>query len=1467
MNISYKTSIYTGSTLIIEISSSIFCGVLFFFIITKYQDYILFLSHYLCFQETVLYNKLQSLLLRALSDKNKEFKDTIFFSILERHRMKCCNFNCKCHSYIKFIVHYYNDFQIPFESYKFNKKATIKRRSTRIMMMNSGATTFEKRGMLNSKKNITVVSKEEKEEENLKSLLNLKGEEQKLTFEKITFGIIRLEVEAILAKYPKNAKIRIFYANLSCFFLDNIYKSLYELMKIFIQNQNFMIQYEIFSLKMSIEKKMQKELYESIKVHKDLSMETILLFNNLTNQILDLINSTSLVVIQFWEEILGFSHSSNELNGNDHYSFPRKRLKNNQAIYKYAVQISKNMTKMNSIFKQLRQNQNFFNRIVYKLYAEFLNLVICNEEQGKEIINYLNNRAINIEIKEHDNTMIFSNGKINMDEVGACVISGDLKQLGNILHYNLQFGNIFKYEQKELKLEKINKICPSYISNYHNEFILRYLETGKSHIIGKNKLMFGLRSDGLLVLIVLFVKIVPNLENSVRFIGLVKKVSKSHPLWRIPQNVFESSEENSFECSEINNKQKNSKYVSYILTNEAGKVFGITKNAVKLYGIPLNVLLPPNSPGTIHTNANAHNNTGDEKENSSILLVKENKLLDIKTILHDLNFDNLEQWKNLQKISGIDMMIETGKLKNYYNDFIESLQNSNSLLLKELKHFNANHAFEKQKVNVKLTEILFNNSTMKIKMFKIIKILNKNKIFRHNYMNLNYKHLDSPERTQRRRMKKLQSFKSTSSFQKDKSSQMDDETMMKKQQNNKIKNSLNKFSLPYQITLFCITYIVLLLLILSVSITEYLLTRNYILDLRKFIEMYKGIHQRNFYLILITQNFRMKTLIDNEIISDSYNTFTQNKLDYDMDLLLEIINKIKNSIDTLDSDIDQLHNNEDIVIYSLNKNFEVTNTKDKFSFLFNQYLAKINFCSKEIEKLELPSKNNIFYHNKLFNSGQTANDLTKELFYILENYSFSLRNTIEIAINTLQQKLKSKSTFHSSTRNIICYLPFVFIVISFVIYIFLLGKITDYKISILKVFYVVNKKYGYEIITKCNMFLEYTSNFTKYTKFDIDVVMKELGTNSKDEISDRKLLNSNDEKVSLNSHALLMNAQKNKNAMLFWEREEREKQNDAEEKIIGEKVSNELIESKKELKKKMLMVIIEIIFLFVVFIVYFAITFSFNYSFDNGIVDTMDYIYLFTNRGWVFSNFIFFYREMIISNSIEQTVTSYNNTPLYIIGTNTYTFRDLFYLYMTKSYSIETDILLLTNEFLSGYSNSIIQEVVKKERELNSDIYCTTLKSLNEEFYNRFITDDYCIEYYNVNNGIKDNIQIITSYIQTHLPNYHNKTVNEVIDYLQLNLTFIEYNQLMISLGSMSELILSIQGIHDYIDNYKTSSIIRLIVSLCSIIIEFILYSLIWKYLNKMLIKDKAILNIIPNEAISYSQKVKNALSNLNNFN
>ena len=570
-----------------------------------------------------------------------------------------------------------------------------------------------------------------------------------------------------------------------------------------------------------------------------------------------------------------------------------------------------------------------------------------------------------------------------------------------------------------------------------------------------------------------------------------------------------------------------------------------------------------------------------------------------------------------------------------------------------------------------------------------------------------------------------------------------------------------------------------------------------------------------------------------------------------------ITNQMKVSIDTIDDDISYLHNEKNISALHLNNSFGVTYTIEKFVFVLNQIVAKINFCINDLPSLNFGNKALVFYNNSNFANNLVPGFLPKEVYYIIENYSFTIRNEMEHSINIMQQKLKSKSSFSSNLRNIMCYLPFGYIVIFFTVFILLLGKITEYKISILKVFYVVNKKYGYEIIKKCNMFLEYTGNLTKYTKYDIDYVMKELSnTNEKEDAQ-----SSNDEKVSLNSHALLMNS-RNKNAMFFWEREEKEKQNDVEEKIIGEKVSNELTESKKELKKKMFIIIIEIILLFIAYIIYFALTITFNISFDNSIVDTIDYIYLFTNRGWVFSNFIYFYREMLISISNNQTVSSYDNSPLYTNNSQEYTHKDLFHLYMTKSYSIESDILLLTNEFLKGYNNDILKGVVQQERELNSEQYCSILKP----YYNEFVTDDYCNEYYSMNNGIKDNIQIITSYIQTHIPNYDNKTIEEMKEYLQMNITFVDYNQKLISLACLGELNTVIEGINDFIDNYRTNSIIRISVFVFGVVLELTFYSLIWNYLNKMLIKDKAILNIIPNEAISYSQKVKNALTNLNNF-
>ena len=96
--------------------------------------------------------------------------------------------------------------------------------------------------------------------------------------------------------------------------------------------------------------------------------------------------------------------------------------------------------------------------------------------------------------------------------------------------------------------------------------------------------------------------------------------------------------------------------------------------------------------------------------------------------------------------------------------------------------------------------------------------------------------------------------------------------------------------------------------------------------------------------------------------------------------------------------------------------------------------------------------------------------------------------------------------------------------------------------------------------------------------------------------------------------------------------------------------------------------------------------------------------------------------------------------------------------------------------------------------------------------------------------------------------------------------TFINYAELYISQGIFYEMKELQSGLEKFINSYRNQITIRLNIIVSIIVIEFILYVLMWKYLKKSLSNDKEILNIIPNEAIVYSQKLKAALLDLNNF-
>jgi len=119
-----------------------------------------------------------------------------------------------------------------------------------------------------------------------------------------------------------------------------------------------------------------------------------------------------------------------------------------------------------------------------------------------------------------------------MEIVGTIIISGRLNDTGKILSINTNACKILNYDKNELMFNNINNIVPPYISEYHDGFILNYIETSKKHIVDSIRIVFAIINTGFLIPISLLSKIIPNLDDGIRFIGLIRKLNRQDKFYR-----------------------------------------------------------------------------------------------------------------------------------------------------------------------------------------------------------------------------------------------------------------------------------------------------------------------------------------------------------------------------------------------------------------------------------------------------------------------------------------------------------------------------------------------------------------------------------------------------------------------------------------------------------------------------------------------------------------------------------------------------------------------------------------------------------------------------------------------------------------------------------------------------------------------------------------------------------------------
>jgi PAS domain S-box-containing protein len=377
-----------------------------------------------------------------------------------------------------------------------------------------------------------------------------------------------------------------------------------------------------------------------------------------------------------------------------------------------------------------------------------------------------------------------------MEDVGSVVISGKSSEIGKILSVNLKFCSIFKYDSSQLLNNSINKIMPQYLSQYHDNFIKRYMESAKKNILDQDRILFGLKSTGFIRPTLIQVKLIPNLKDNIRFIGLVKKLKKT-------DNFFFTSDYTNYIST------------SFILTTEQGNVYGITKNVCENFGIPLNMLL-------------------NYKGNSD-----QTKILNINTIFPQIKFEDEETTKGLDADNGKIIKLDSRSLKSFYEDFKETVMEGKNKTFKFLfkKDESSENIFTEHDILLFMHNISFNDNQVNCKVFKFVKLPSlfrmspircsfleeKNSFFHNTWVGLEGQLL-SPLKKENENYISSNSFNNTNNkIDQDKNNYLE---------NNKYKQNLFTLNSPKQVKIFIMVVVLVIILLITISIIELVLTIN-----------------------------------------------------------------------------------------------------------------------------------------------------------------------------------------------------------------------------------------------------------------------------------------------------------------------------------------------------------------------------------------------------------------------------------------------------------------------------------------------------------------------------------------------------------------------------------------------------------------------------------------------------------------
>lgn len=308
---------------------------------------------------------------------------------------------------------------------------------------------------------------------------------------------INFEFKLCTQKFPDDIWLSLSYSIFLQDGLKNPSTALAELSKCEIKNPSFVQDFLIFRYKQLI-----KEDLLSQGIHENNSLASYIEYEGLFAEFKRKIEKSANYHMNFWSLLM-------------------EESPNMQKMLKIGFGIISNLELIETLWNRI-QEINANNQRALKVYAEFTLNVLNDRETSQVFLNKARDHSFT-KSNFGKNKAYFrgeTNSKIpNVNGAPCLVINGQQQQIGLITECNLSLCREFGYPKDELIGKNVKKLMPEQFAFYHDEILLRNLES-KENLEDHEINTFGLHRNGYIFPLSIRIIEMPSFLNDTSYIAL-----------------------------------------------------------------------------------------------------------------------------------------------------------------------------------------------------------------------------------------------------------------------------------------------------------------------------------------------------------------------------------------------------------------------------------------------------------------------------------------------------------------------------------------------------------------------------------------------------------------------------------------------------------------------------------------------------------------------------------------------------------------------------------------------------------------------------------------------------------------------------------------------------------------------------------------------------------------------------------